>query len=399
MGFANLPKQWHRKSVRRGFSLNLMTVGESGLGKTTLINTLFNREILSTKDNEEETNDNEEPKIRINTTNSVIEEDGVKLTLSVITTPGFGESINNNDSWQPIVDEINTRFDSYLENESKINRLNIADNRIHALLYFIEPTGHSLKSLDIKLMKQVHEKVNLIPIIAKSDTLTDEEIVQFKRRILDDLKYQNIKIFKPSNFDIDDEEVVLNTKSIVNKYPFAVIGSTQQVQTLDNRTVRGRAYPWGVIEVDNDSHNDFNQLKQLLIKNYLEALRESTANVLYENYRTEKLKKMGIEQDSSVFREFDPLLKQQEEKAIHEAKLAKMEAEMKSVFQQKVSEKEKKLQRSEADLFSRHKEMKEKLIKQIKLLEDKKIQLEKQKSLPQDPPAPAPQKTRKGFLR
>lgn len=376
-----------------------MTVGESGLGKTTLINTLFNREILSNKENEEETNDNEEPKIKINTTNSVIEEDGVKLTLSVITTPGFGESINNNDSWQPIVDEINTRFDSYLENESKINRLNIADNRIHALLYFIEPTGHSLKSLDIKLMKQVHEKVNLIPIIAKSDTLTDEEIVQFKQRILDDLKYQNIKIFKPSNFDIDDEEVVLNTKSIVNKYPFAVIGSTQQVQTLDNRTVRGRAYPWGVIEVDNDSHNDFNQLKQLLIKNYLEALRESTANVLYENYRTEKLKKMGIEQDASVFREFDPLLKQQEEKAIHEAKLAKMEAEMKSVFQQKVSEKEKKLQRSEADLFSRHKEMKEKLIKQIKLLEDKKIQLEKQKSLPQDPPAPAPQKTRKGFLR
>lgn len=378
-----------------------MTVGEGGLGKTTLINTLFNREILAPQETEEELNENgtEEPKIKINTTNAVIEEDGVKLNLSVITTPGFGESINNNDSWRPIVDEINTRFDSYLENESKINRLNIVDNRIHALLYFIEPTGHSLKSLDIKLMKQVHEKVNLIPVIAKSDTLTDQEISEFKQRILDDLKFQNIKIFKPNNYDIDDEETILNTKNILNKYPFAVIGSTKEVQTADGRVVRGRSYPWGVIEVDNDSHNDFNKLKQLLIKNYLEDLKESTANVLYENYRTEKLKRMGIEQDTSVFREFDPLLKQQEEKAIHEAKLAKMEAEMKSVFQQKVSEKEKKLQRSEADLFSRHKEMKEKLIKQIKLLEDKKVQLEKQKSLPQDPPAPIPQKTRKGFLR
>ena len=77
-----------------------------------------------------------------------------------------------------------------------------------------------------------------------------------------------------------------------------------------------------------------------------------------------------------------------------------MEAEMKLVFQQKVSEKEKKLQRSEADLFARHKEMKDKLTKQIKLLEEKKAQLEKQKLLPQDPPAqPAPQKSRKGFLR
>ncbi|PYD23470.1 hypothetical protein DND58_30040, partial [Pseudomonas syringae pv. pisi] len=46
VGFANLPKQWHRKSVRRGFSLNFMVVGESGLGKTTLVNTLFNREVL-----------------------------------------------------------------------------------------------------------------------------------------------------------------------------------------------------------------------------------------------------------------------------------------------------------------------------------------------------------------
>ena len=50
-------------------------------------------------------------------------------------------------------------------------------------------------------------------------------------------------------------------------------------------------------------------------------------------------------------------------------------------------------------MFSRHKEMKDKLSKQIKLLEDKKAQLEKQKLLPQDPPAPAPQKSRKGFLR
>ena len=31
VGFANLPKQWHRKSVRRGFLLNLMAVGELGL--------------------------------------------------------------------------------------------------------------------------------------------------------------------------------------------------------------------------------------------------------------------------------------------------------------------------------------------------------------------------------
>lgn len=402
VGFANLPKQWHRKSVRRGFTFNCMVIGESGMGKATLINTLFNREVLSSKPEDAKSVDNEgeEPALRIENTTSEIEEDGVKLKLNIITAPGFGKHINNTDSWKPIVDEINTRFDHYLEAESRINRSAITDNRIHALLYFIEPTGHSLKSLDIQLMKLVHEKVNLIPIIAKSDTLIDEEIVNFKARVLADINYQKIKIFTPQVFENDDDETTGNSRALIASFPFAVVGSTTDVQTADGRSVRGRAYPWGIIEVDNESHNDFVRLRQLLVRNNLEELRETTSDVLYEKYRSEKLQKMGIEQDNSVFKEFDPLTKQEEEKALHEAKLAKMEAEMKAVFQQKVSEKEKKLQRSEADLFSRHKEMKEKLAKQIKLLEDKKAQLEKQKSLPTEPtPIPAAQKSRKGFLR
>lgn len=425
VGFANLPKQWHRKSVRRGFSFNVMAIGESGLGKTTLINTLFNREVMrngakdefddSTNDLETdgerldtETNatslaqtaDGVHGNVRIKTTQAEIEEDGVKLKVSVVTAPGFGESINNEDSWKPIVEDINSRFDSYLEEESRINRSAIHDNRIHAFLYFIEPTGHSLRSLDIALMKQVHEKVNLIPIIAKSDALTDEEILEFKKSIMSDIQHQGIKIFQPTMYDNDDEETIANTRQIIDKFPFAVVGSTKEVQTNDGRVVRGRKYPWGIIEVDNEEHNDFVKLRQLLVRNFLEELKETTSNKLYENYRTEKLKRMGIEQDNSVFREFDPLAKQEEERALHEAKLAKMEAEMKLVFQQKVSEKEKKLQRSEADLFARHKEMKDKLTKQIKLLEEKKQQLEKQKLLPQEPPASAaPQKSRKGFLR
>ena len=141
VGFANLPKQWHRKSVRRGFTFNCMVIGESGMGKATLINTLFNREVLSSKPEDAKSVDNEgeEPALRIENTTSEIEEDGVKLKLNIITAPGFGEHINNTDSWKPIVDEINTRFDHYLEAESRINRSAITDNRIHALLYFIEP--------------------------------------------------------------------------------------------------------------------------------------------------------------------------------------------------------------------------------------------------------------------
>jgi septin 7 len=32
-------------------------------------------------------------------------------------------------------------------------------------------------------MRRLHTRVNLIPVIAKADTLTDEEIVDFKARV------------------------------------------------------------------------------------------------------------------------------------------------------------------------------------------------------------------------
>ncbi len=33
VGFANLPNQVHRKSVKKGFEFTLMVLGESGLGE------------------------------------------------------------------------------------------------------------------------------------------------------------------------------------------------------------------------------------------------------------------------------------------------------------------------------------------------------------------------------
>lgn len=88
-----------------------------------------------------------------------------------------------------------------------------------------------------------------------------------------------------------------------SKVPFAVVGSDSVVNSPDGRQVRGRAYPWGVIEVDNESHCDFVKLRQMLVRTHMEELREHTNDVLYENYRTNKLVSLGIEQDESVFKE------------------------------------------------------------------------------------------------
>lgn len=218
VGFANLPNQWHRKSVRKGFNFNVMVVGmlypsrgeasfierrspqvqciyaavqlwlslylgESGLGKSTLVNTLFNTSLYPPKERKGPSADIIPKTVSIQSISADIEENGVRLRLTVVDTPGFGDFVNNDESWRPIVDNIDSRFDAYLDAENKVNRMNIIDNRVHACVYFIQPTGHSLKPLDIEVMKRLHTKVNLIPVIAKADTLTDEEVAEFKKRV------------------------------------------------------------------------------------------------------------------------------------------------------------------------------------------------------------------------
>jgi septin family protein len=41
----------------------------------------------------------------------------------------------------------------------------------------------SLKPLDIEIMKRLGTRVNLIPVIAKADTLTQSDLAVFKQRV------------------------------------------------------------------------------------------------------------------------------------------------------------------------------------------------------------------------
>lgn len=99
IGFATLPEQVHRKSVKRGFEFTLMVVGETGLGKSTLINSLFlgdlykNRVVPNVAERLQRTTTIEKKTMDI-------EEKGVRLRLTIIDTPGFGDSINCEDSWR-----------------------------------------------------------------------------------------------------------------------------------------------------------------------------------------------------------------------------------------------------------------------------------------------------------
>jgi len=46
--------------------------------------------------------------------------------------------------------------------------------------------------------------------------------------------------------------------------PFAVVGSNTVIE-VRGRKMRGRMYPWGVVEVENPEHCDFIKLRTLLV--------------------------------------------------------------------------------------------------------------------------------------
>lgn len=87
-------------------------------------------------------------------------------------------------SWDPIIKYIKDQHSAYLRKELTAQRERyIQDTRIHCCLYFINPTGHSLRPVDVIVMKKLSDVVNVVPVIAKSDSLTLEERDRFKAKV------------------------------------------------------------------------------------------------------------------------------------------------------------------------------------------------------------------------
>ena len=117
--------------------------GESGLGKTTLINTLFSTELSATKNYSRRHHKQLDKLTEVEIIKAELEEKQFKVKLTVIDTPGFGDYVNNRDSWSPIVDFIDDQHEAYMIQEQQPQRSEKSDLRVHACLYFIRPTGHT----------------------------------------------------------------------------------------------------------------------------------------------------------------------------------------------------------------------------------------------------------------
>uniref|UniRef100_A0A3Q3AY54 Septin n=1 Tax=Kryptolebias marmoratus TaxID=37003 RepID=A0A3Q3AY54_KRYMA len=351
---------------------------ESGLGKSTLINSLFLTDLYS--------KDYPGPSQRIKKTVQVeqskvlIKEGGVQLTLTIVDTPGFGDAVDNSNCWQPVINYIDSKCEDFLNAESRVNRRSMPDNRVHCCLYFIAPSGHGLKPLDIEFMKRLHDKVNVIPLIAKADTLTPEECQLFKKQIMKEIQEHKIKIYEfPDTEDDEDNKLIRKIK-----FPLR--------QSKDDCNYSFHVFVCLIfcfplcfsVSVENGEHCDFTVLRNMLIRTHMQDLKDVTNNVHYENYRSKKLAAVtcnGVDTSKTKGQlTKSPLAQMEEERREHVMKMKKMEAEMEQVFEMKVKEKKQKLKDSEAELERRHEQMKRNLEAQYKELEEKRRVFEEEKA-------------------
>uniref|UniRef100_A0A8C5Y7C9 Septin n=1 Tax=Microcebus murinus TaxID=30608 RepID=A0A8C5Y7C9_MICMU len=272
---------------------------------------------------------------------------------------------------QPIVDYIDAQFEAYLQEELKIKRslFNYYDSRIHVCLYFLSPTGHSLKTLDLLTMKNLDSKVNIIPVIAKADT-------KFKIKLMSEFVSNGVQIYQ---FPTDDDTVARINCAMNGQLPFAVVGSMDEVK-VGNKMVKARQYPWSVVQVENENHCDFVKLREMLICTNTEDLCEQTHTRHYELYRCCKLEEMENKPVS---------LQETYEAKKHEfhGERQRKEEEMKQMFVQRMKEKEAILKEAERELQAKfehlkrvHQEERIKLEEKKRLLDEEIIAFSKQKA-------------------
>lgn len=287
VGFDTITTQIENRLLKKGFQFNIMVVGRSGLGKSTLVNTLFSSHLASSN-GRKLAQEPIEKTTEIKVNSHTLVENNVKLNINIIDTPGFGDQINNEKCWDPLVKYIKEQHSQYLRKELTAQReRHIPDTRVHCILYFIPPNGKKLGQLDVQAMKKLSEIANIVPIIAKSDSLTFEERANFKKVLQHDFITHGFNIYPYDNEDLYEDERQLN-EDIKSLIPFAIVGSETEIN-INGEFVKGRKTKWGVINVEDVSQCEFVFLRDFLTRTHLQDLIETTSLTHYETFRSKQL--------------------------------------------------------------------------------------------------------------
>jgi len=196
------------------------------------------------------------------------------LDVLLIDTPGYGDLVvGTENSFAAVTQEVESRIREHNTKRAPAREgLSLDDEKVrynplvHVCLFFIGP--HRMKRNDIDLMRKLHDKVPLVVVVAKADTMTTDETRDYKSFVSRKLSEEQIETFRFESKAIRqveshqqqhwDNDEPFNPLYGAEGVPWAVIGA--QHGTGERR------YKWGTAQTTNPSHSELPALRDLVLR-------------------------------------------------------------------------------------------------------------------------------------
>lgn len=243
----------------------------------------------------------------------------------------IGTQLDNSQTGSQIKRFLEDRFDGILNDEIKIHRLKNSndqnDSRIHLCLYFIDPNLGGLNELDFDILKKIKYSSNLVFVIGKSDLLSKIKLIHLQKTIRDQIKENYLRPFNFGNDTlndvfckgeglndvsmVDEDETLVRT--LIDKIqPFPIIcgnifdleGSGSDIES--KAVIWKRKYYNKEIIIEDFQSSQFVYLKGIILGSHLQDFKETTNDIIYERYRSEKL--LQVEQKVPILGERSSLM-------------------------------------------------------------------------------------------
>ncbi|KAF6246111.1 Septin-domain-containing protein [Scenedesmus sp. NREL 46B-D3] len=281
--------------------VNFMVLGESGLGKTTFIQNLTSSFRIVNGGGVQDGScttlsqfQADPDSLRTVLEPMEIPESSRRLMISIQDMPGWGDDINLMRYMRIVTGFLlEQRAKDYerlaggrtLDKTAMCGQL---QHSITACLYFIPP--HRTKKIDLILMAAISQLVTIIPVIGKSDAMTEAELTAYRAEVLQMLAQpnkfvaaRNLPQLEVSLFSFA-ESVLTDLGMCKSQLPIAVVTSRDSepcddpafLESLGLSDVQSpmqpvRYYRWGACYPLNRGHSDLIVLKRLLLGDRVEA--------------------------------------------------------------------------------------------------------------------------------
>lgn len=268
-----LSKQHQQALEQYGESITIMVVGETGVGKTSLLANLLHQQL-------EWPSGERTLGVRVKVVKLSLggdEEKGVPFEARLVDSPGWGDTLSLRRNFRLVTNYIDGTHMQQLRCESAVRRTvrpahAASQQHVDVVLYVFSP--HRCKGVDMAFLSKLHRRVAIVPVLAKADTMTTTELAIFRDEVTSALRAARIEVAHP---------------------PVAVIFADPQ--RLDS----GRVYPWGVAKSEDpkSTHSELPLLRSFLLTDGLLQLKQQS-QLHYENFRSRALRRKSLVDTSKL---------------------------------------------------------------------------------------------------